>query len=353
VAGNTSSTIEILQRLAPGTALRTGIERILQAGKGALIVLGNGPGVDAISSGGFTLQRAPFSPARLAELAKMDGGIVMDANSAHILAANVHFVPDSAIPTDETGSRHRTAERVAKQTRLPVVAVSEGRKVATLYIDGDKIELPSPAAIAARVNQELQNLDRLRRQLNDAETLLTNLEVSGMATNRAVVGLLQRTELVRRVGLSIERLAVTLGDEGRLAAVQVSDLLRGVEHARDVTVLDYSATKKVATRSVGNLEALPEPDLVDPVRVAKAVGVADLDQAVEPRGVRVMSKAGRIPESVRETTVDHFGGFDKLIVASVEELEAVEGVGLVRARQLRYYFDRLLAAAETWSPQGI
>jgi diadenylate cyclase len=353
VAENSSSTLETLERLAPGTALRTGIERILQAGKGALIVLGHGPDVDAISSGGFTLQRAVFSSARLAELAKMDGGIVLDAHGSQIFSANVHFVPDSAIPTDETGSRHRTAERVAKQTKLPVVAVSEGRRVATLYIDGMKIELPSPVAIAARVNQELQNLDRLRRQLNEAETLLTNLEVSGMATYRAVTSLLQRTELVRRVGVSIETLAVTLGDEGRLATVQISDLLRGVEHTRDLTVADYLESRRSTERAVEALEALSDHELVDPTKVSKSVGFADLDVLTAPRGFRVMSKAGRIPDHVRETTVRHFKTFDRLIVASVSELEKVEGVGEVRARQLRYYFDRLLAAAETWSPQGI
>lgn len=353
MAENSSSTLETLERLAPGTALRTGIERILQAGKGALIVLGHTQQVDAISSGGFILQRAVFSSARLAELAKMDGGIVLDNNGGHIVSANVHFVPDSSIPTDETGSRHRTAERVAKQTKLPVVAVSEGRRVATLYIDGVKIELPSPVAVAAKVNQELQNLDRLRRQLNEAETLLTNLEVSGMATYRAVTSLLQRTELVRRVGTSIERHAITLGDEGRLATVQIADLLRGVEHTRDLAIADYLPARRSVARAVEELEALSDHELVDPLRVARSIGVDELDVLTAPRGYRVMSKAGRIPDSVRETTVRHFKSFDRLIVAPVVELEKVEGVGEVRARQLRYYFDRLLTAAETWSPQGI
>ncbi len=352
MAGNTSTTLETLERLAPGTALRTGIERILQAGKGALIVLGSGPEIDEISSGGFKLQKASFTSARLAELAKMDGGIVLDNHAVHIISANVHLVPDSSIATDETGSRHRTAERVARQTSVPVVAVSEGRRVATLYIDGEKIELPSPAAVAARVNQDLQNLDRLRRQRDEAESLLTTLEVSGMATYRAVVTLLQRSELVRRVGETIERNAVALGDEGRLATVQIADLLRGVEHMRDLTLEDYRTGRgrRAVERAVQALESLPDTDLVDPTRVAKAVSYEDLDVLTAPQGLRLMSKAGRIPEHVRESTVHHFKDFESLISASVEELERVEGVGEVRARQLRYYFDRLLASAETWSP---
>lgn len=350
MAENTSTTMETLERLAPGTPLRIGIERIIQAGKGALIVLGSGPEIEDISSGGFRLQRAAFTSARLAELAKMDGGIVLDTHASNILTANVHFVPDSSISTDETGSRHRTAERIAKQTGLPVVAVSEGRKIATLYSDGEKIELPSPVAIAARVNQDLQNLDRLRRQLDEAEALLSTLEVSGMATYRAVVTLLQRAELVRRVGHTIERNAVALGDEGRLATVQISDLLRGVEHMRDLTIEDYRIGRRSVERSVEALETLPETDLVDPVRVSKAVGYDELDALTEPRGLRLMSKAGRIPEHVRDATVKHFKSFDRLLTASVDELERVDGVGEVRARQLRYSFDRLLAMAETWSP---
>jgi diadenylate cyclase len=355
VADNPSSTLEIFERLAPGSALRTGIERIIQAGRGALIVLGTGPDIDAVSSGGFHLQAAAFSPARLAELAKMDGGVVLDAEATTILGANIHFVPDAAVPTDETGSRHRTAERIARQTGRPVVAVSEGRRVATLYIHGDKLELPSANTIAARVNQELQNLDRLRRQLAEAESLLTHLEVSGMATYRAVVGLIQRAELVRRVGVAIERLSITLGDEGRLATVQLTDLLRGVGHLRDITLDDYMTMRRegVHAEAVAAIEDLTDPELVDPTKVGKAAGFGDLDVPVSPRGFRVIGKAGRIPEHVREAVVRRFGRFEDLIGASVVDLEQVEGVGEVRARQLRYYFDRLQAAAETWSPQGI
>jgi diadenylate cyclase len=355
VVGNSASVLAFLERLAPGSPLRTGIERIIQANKGALIVIGSSPEVDEISSGGFGLQRASFSPARLAELAKMDGGIVLSSDLSTIFSANVHFVPDASYPTDETGSRHRTAERIALQTGKPVVAVSEGRQIAVLYFDGQKFELPSPAAIAARVNQELQNLDRLRRQLDEAETLLTNLEVSGMATYRAVVALLQRTELVRRVGRAIERMSVTLGEEGRLATVQLADLLRGVNHVRDLTLADYLPSKLRSTQGeiTQTLNAFSDTDLVEPMAVGKVMSFKDLDAPVAPRGYRVLSKAGRIPEQVREAAVSHFRTFEALIVAKVEELEEVDGVGSVRARQLRYYFDRLIVAAETWSPQGL
>jgi diadenylate cyclase len=350
--GDASSIFEILERLAPGTPMRQALERIIQMAKGGLIVMGSGGEVDDASSGGFGLVGAWFTPARLSELAKMDGGIVVDDRWERIIAANVHFVPDGTIPTDETGSRHRTAERMAIQTKKPVVAVSEGRKVATLYYDGQKVQLDRPTEVAARVNQDLQTLDRLRRRLDDAESRLTMIEVTRLATYRPVVTLLQRTELVRRVGVSIEQEAITLGDEGGLMWVQLADMVRGVEHIRTVTLMDYVKPRRESrlTAAAAALTELTGADLEDPSRVGRAVGFADLDEAASPRGFRLLSKVGRLPDPVREELVRHFKGFDRLLAAELSELEQVEGIGSARAVQLRTLFDRLLSAAELWDP---
>lgn len=350
--GDTPSIYDILERLAPGTPMRQALERIIQAGKGALIVLGFGDEVAEASSGGFKLDGALFTPARLAELAKMDGGIILDDNLDRILYANVHFVPDGTIPTDETGSRHRTADRMAIQTKRPVVAVSEGRKVVTLYYDGQKVQLDRPTEVAARVNQDLQTLDRLRRRLDDAENRLTMLEVTGLATGRKVATLLQRTELVRRVGVSIEQETISLGDEGGLMWVQLADMVRGVEHIREVTLMDYVKPRResVINRAVASLVELSGADLEDPSKVGKAVGLSELDEAAVPRGYRLLSKVGRLPDHVRDQLVSHFKNFDRLLKASVTELEQVEGIGTARAQQLRTFFDRLVAAAQSWDP---
>lgn len=347
-----SSIFEVLERLAPGTPIRQALERIIQAGKGALVVVGSDAEVDKTSSGGFQLRRATFTPARLAELAKMDGGIVVDEDLDQILAANVHFVPDGSIPTDETGARHRTAERMAKQTGWPVVAVSEGRRIATLYYDGQKVQLDRPTEVAARVNQDLQTLDRLRRRLDDADSRLTMLEVNGLVTYRAVVTVLQRTELVRRVGVSIEQEAITLGDEGGLMWVQLADMVRGVEHIRAVILMDYVKPRResVLAKAAASLAELSGADLEDPSFVGKAVGFPDLDDAATPRGFRLLSKVGRLPDHVREELVRHFRGFERLLRSDIDELEEVEGIGAARAAQLRTFFNRLLSAAESWDP---
>ena len=350
--GDSDSILAILERLAPGTPMRQALERIIQMAKGALIVIGSGSVVDEASSGGFGLDGAYFTPARLSELAKMDGGIVVDEEMEHILSANVHFVPDGTIPTEETGSRHRTAERMAIQTKRPVVAVSEGRKIATLYYDSQKVQLDRPTEVAARVNQDLQTLDRLRRRLDDAESRLTMLEVTGLATYRPVVTLLQRSELVRRVGVSIEQEAITLGDEGGLMWVQLADMVRGVEHIRTVTLMDYVKPRRDSTlaKAAAALTELSGSDLEDPSRVGHAVGFVDLDDAATPRGFRLLSKVGRLPDQVREELVRHFKGFDRLLMADQDKLEEVEGIGSARALQLRTFFDRLLSAAELWDP---
>lgn len=314
--------------------------------------MGADDGVEDASSGGFRLREALFTPARLAELAKMDGGIILSDDLSRILATNVHFVPDGTIPTDETGSRHRTAERMAIQTKYPVVAVSEGRKVATLYYDNQKVQLDRPTEVAARVNQDLQTLDRLRRRLDDAENRLTMLEVTGLATYRPVVTLLQRAELVRRVGVSIEQEAITLGDEGGLMWVQLADMVRGVEHIRHVTLMDYLKSRKESAieTSTDALVALTGPDLEDPSRVGKSIGLADLDDPATPRGYRLLSKVGRLPDNVREGLVAHFSGFPQLLDAELGELAEVEGIGSTRAAQLRTFFNRLKSAAESWDP---
>lgn len=350
--GEGSSIFEVLERLAPGTPMRQALERIIQMGKGGLIVMGSGAEVDEASSGGFGLIGAWFTPARLSELAKMDGGIVVDDRWERIIAANVHFVPDGTIPTDETGSRHRTAERMAIQTKQPVLAVSEGRKVTTLYYDGQKVQLDRPTEVAARVNQDLQTLDRLRRRLDDAESRLTMLEVTGLATYRPVVTLLQRSELVRRVGVSIEQEAMTLGDEGGLMWVQLADMVRGVEHIRSVTLMDYVRPRRESrlAAAAAALTELSGADLDDPSKVGHAVGFTDLDDAATPRGFRLLSKVGRLPDPVREELVRHFRTFGRLLSADLAELEEVEGIGSARAVQLRTLFDRLVSAAQLWDP---
>lgn len=346
------SISETLERLAPGTAMRHALDRIIQQGKGGLLVLGQNPKVTQASSGGFKLTNAHFTPARLSELSKMDGGIVLDDSWSQILAANVHFIPDGSIETEETGARHRTAERLAKETDAPVVAVSEGRRVATLFYGDQKIELAAPTEVAAYVNQELQSLERLRSRLDEAESRLSRLEVTGLVTYRSVVTVVQRAELVDRLGSVIRDRTRTLGDEGRIATLQLNDLLAGVAAIEELVLTDYVKPLRSGAvhRAMRSLDDLSGEDLDDPARVAKELGFSDLDDPAEARGHRLLSQAGRLPDSVREDIVRHFGSVTRLLRATEEQLISVEGVGDTRAEQLLSFFHRLEAAAHEWEP---
>ncbi len=332
--------------------MRRALERIIQQGKGGLLVLGDGPIVKETSSGGFALRNSTFTPARVAELSKMDGGIVLDDTWTRIVNAAVHFIPDGAIPTDETGARHRTAERLAAQTGKPVVAVSEGRRVATLFYNEEKIELAAPAEVAAHVNQELQSLDRLRRRLDDAESRLTRFEVAGLATYRQVLTVIQRAALVERLGGLVAGRASTLGDEGRIVSLQLNDLLSGVEQTKRLVLQDY--LRPLRANSVGKasdvLGTLPGSDFEELARIGKEIGFPEIDDPAEPRGHRILSQVGRLPDHVRDDLVRHFGSLRRILRASQDDLTAVEGVGETRAEQLRSYFDRLQLMADELEP---
>jgi diadenylate cyclase len=332
--------------------MRYALERIIQQGKGGLVVLGDNAQVQAASSGGFKLNGASFTPARLSELSKMDGGIVLDNAWDNILAANVHFVPDGSIPTDETGARHRTAERLARETNAPVVAVSEGRRVATLFYGEQKIELAAPTEVAAYVNQELQSLERLRSRLDEAENRLSRLEVTGLASYRSVVTLVQRAELVQRLGGVIRNRTRTLGDEGRIATLQLNDLLAGVRATEELVLADYVKPLRsgAVERALDRLGELSGSELEDPARVAKELGFSDLDDPADARGHRLLALVGRLPEGVREDIVRYFGNVTRLLRASESQLIDVEGVGDARAKQLLTFFHRLEAAAHEWEP---
>ena len=346
------SIYETLERLAPGTALRTALERVIQQGKGGLVVLGSNPKVMAASSGGFRLVNSPFTPARLSELSKMDGGIILDDTWHEIIMANVHFIPDGSIATDETGARHRTAERLAVETGTPVVAVSEGRRVATLFYGDQKIELVSPTEVSAHINQELQSLERLRGRLDEAENRLGRLEVTGLVSYRAVVTVLQRAELALRLGAQIRDRTRTLGEDGLIPGLQLNDLLNGVEELERRVLADYVKPLRANSvdKAMAALADLTATEVDDAGRVAKELGFSDLDDEADGRGHRLLSHVARLPEGVREDIVKHFGSVTKLLAASEKQLTRVEGVGDTRAEQLREFFRRLEAAAHEWEP---
>jgi diadenylate cyclase len=233
-----------------------------------------------------------------------------------------------------------------------VVAVSEGRRVATLFYGDHKIELAAPTEVAAYVNQELQSLERLRSRLDEAENRLSRLEVTGLASYRSVVTVVQRAELVERLGAVIRDRTRTLGDEGRIATLQLNDLLAGVRLTEQMVLWDYLKPLRggAVDRAMERLEELSGPELEDPAQVANELGFSDLDDPADARGHRLLTQVGRLPDSVREDIVRSFGSVKKLLAASELQLNDVEGVGDTRAKQLLSFFHRLESAAHEWEP---
>jgi diadenylate cyclase len=338
-----------LAALAPGTPLRDGLERILRGNTGALIVLGDGPAVDEVCTGGFELG-VPFSATRLRELAKMDGAIVLDGGADSIVRAAVHLVPDPTLPTDESGTRHRTAERVNRQTACPVISVSKSMQIIGLYLDGTRYVLEGSAAILSRANQALATLERYKHRLDEVSGALTAHEIEDLATARDVVAVAQRLEMVRRIAGEIEDYQVELGTDGRLLALQFDELIVGSGFERQLIVQDYLpsvGTGDLPSRIaavLAELGALSPDDLLDPARVATVLGLGGsgmLDEPVEPRGYRLLAKIPRLPRPVAERLVGQFGGLHKLMAASVAELQGVHGVGEAHARTAREGLSRL------------
>ncbi|GGO30447.1 DNA integrity scanning protein DisA [Microbispora rosea subsp. aerata] len=338
----------VLAALAPGTALRDGLERILRGHTGGLIVLGYDRTVEDICTGGFTLD-VEFSPTRLRELAKMDGAIVLDTAHHRIVRAAVHLVPDPAIPTDESGTRHRTAQRVAKQTSLPVIAISKSMRIIALYLDGCRYVLEESAAILSKANQALATLERYKKRLDEVSGNLSALEIEDLVTVRDVAVVVQRLEMVRRIAREIEGYVVELGTDGRLLSLQLDELFAGVETDRAQIIRDY-VPDSLGARPYGDADAMREldelssTDLLDLSKVAQILGHhgADaLDTPVSPRGFRLLTKVPRLPGAIVDRLVNHFGGLQKLLAASTDDLQAVGGVGETRARGVREGLSRL------------
>jgi len=336
----------IKEMVAPGTALREGLERILSANTGALVVMGAGPAVEGVSSAGFRIDDE-FTPQRASELAKMDGAIIVTADAGRIVQANVHLVPDPSISTAETGTRHRTAERVARQAHVPVIAVSESMRMVTVYTPDGKWILEDVGAALARANQALQTLERYRQRFTEVAGNLQALEVEDAATLRDAVTAIQRAEMVLRIADEVEALSAELGSEGRLVRLQLDELLGGVGVERETLVRDHAAQRRLRSMRamLRELGALPIEDLSDPAEVARILGhpqsAEALDAVSSPRGYRMLSRVPRLPAAIVDRIVAAFGRLPGIMAASTEELLDVEGVGAARAASIKEGLVRL------------
>ena len=331
-------------QLIPGQPLRNGVDLVADKKTGALIVIGTSAKLEKISSGGITLNNCSYTPEMLSELAKMDGAIIVDANVNNILKANVHLNPSDNIPTSQTGTRHRTAERVSVETELSVIAVSEESSTIKVFSDNIVNELEESSIIFGKVNESLQSIDRTRRRFDDAVLELGELEVENTLTNQQVLEVIQRGELLGRLSHQVRKEATDLGEDSGLVMIQIDSLESGVRNTLDLVLKDHLPAKRFRNinKAVDEIANLTYEELNSIQHLGSVLFMESLDEVSTSKGYRILARLPGLPDNLHDSLIQKFKTLPNLLTASTDKLFEVEGIGRSRAQQLRDYFDTLL-----------
>ncbi len=338
--------IEILKLIAPGTEIRQGLENILKSKTGALIVVGDSEEILSLVDGGFSIN-VECTPSRLYELAKMDGAIVLSSDLKKILFANAQLIPSSNIETQETGTRHKTAERTAKQTGNLVISISQRRSVITIYKGNIKYVLEETSRILEKANQALQTVEKYKKVFDSKINLLNEYEFNDIVTLDNVLTALQRAEMTMRMAEEVKKRIIELGEEGRLVDIQLDELIGGLEKEEKLIIKDYIAPgkKRTVEKVFNQLINLEYEDLMKPSIIATLLGYEDFDNydevAVYPKGYRLLNKIPRMPNNIVENLVKSFKTFQHILLADIPTLDDVEGIGEVRAKNIKQSLKRM------------
>ena len=338
--------IEILKLIAPGTELRQGLDNVLKSKTGALIVVGDTKEVLDIVDGGFSIN-VDCTPSRLYELAKMDGAIVISSDLKKILYANAQLIPNSNIETRETGTRHKTAERTAKQTGNLVISISQRRSIITLYKGNIRYVLEETSRILEKANQALQTVEKYKKVFDSKISLLNEYEFNDIVTLDNVLTVLQRAEMTMRMAEEVKKRIIELGEEGRLVDIQLDELIGGLEKEEKLIIKDYIAPgkKRTVEKVFGQILDLEYEELMKQSIIAKLLGYEDFDNydevAVYPKGYRLLNKIPRMPSNIVENLVKSFKTFQHILLADIPALDDVEGIGEVRAKNIKQSLKRM------------
>lgn len=338
--------IEILKLIAPGTPIREGLENILKAKTGGLIVIGDSKDVLDITDGGFSID-VEYTPAKLYELAKMDGAIVLSGDLKRILLANTQLIPSSDILTNETGTRHRTAERTAKQTGELVVSVSQRRNIITLYKGNYRYVLEDTSKVITKANQALQTVEKYKKVFDSKLNILNEYEFNDIVTLENVIISIQRAEMVMTVAEEVNKAIYELGEEGRLLQMQLDELVGDMELEELLIIKDYMVPNKKKTPEdiLKEIKQITHEELLKPQEIAKILGYEDFDNydevGVFTKGYRVLNKIPRVPANIVENLVKSFKSFQHILAADIPALDDVDGIGEIRARTIKQALKRM------------
>ena len=341
-----SEMIDILKLIAPGTPIREGLENILKAKTGGLIVIGDSKEVLELVDGGFSID-VDYTPAKLYELAKMDGAIVLSGDLKKILLANTQLIPSSDIFTNETGTRHRTAERTAKQTGELVISVSQRRNIITIYKGNLRYVLEDTSKVITKANQALQTVEKYKKVFDSKLNLLNEYEFNDIVTLENVIIAIQRAEMVMIVADEVRKAIYELGEEGRLLQMQLDELVGDLEIEELLIVKDYMVPSKDKTPEtvLNDIKNITQDELVKPQLIAKLLGYQDFDNydevGVFTKGYRVLNKIPRVPTNIVENLVKSFKSFQHILAADIPALDDVDGIGEIRARTIKQSLKRM------------
>ena len=346
--GKEDNITEILKLIAPGTPIRYGLENILIARTGALLLItDNNDVLKQVVDGGFTINEE-YSSSKLYELAKMDGAIVLSGDLKKILYANAQLIPSHEISTLETGTRHRTAERTAKQTGELVISISQRRSIITVFKGNDRYILEDTDVVLNKANQAIQTLEKYKKVFDNKLSILNEYEFNDIVTLENVIVAIQRAEMVMKIVEEIQRQIYELGDDGRLVKMQLDELIGGLEKEEELIIKDYivpTRKKRTPQKVLENLEELSYEDLSKEAVIAKLLGYENFDNydevAVYTKGYRILNKIPRMPSNIVENLVDSFKSFQHILAADTESLDDVEGIGEVRARTIKQSLRRM------------
>ncbi len=346
--GKEDNITAILKLIAPGTPIRDGLENILRAKTGALLLItDNSEVLKDVVDGGFTINEE-YSSAKLYELAKMDGAIVLSGDLKKIMYANAQLIPSYAIPTVETGTRHRTAERTAKQTGELVISISQRRNIITVFKGNDRYVLEDTEVVLNKANQAIQTLERYKKVFDNKLNILNEYEFNDIVTLENVLTAIQRAEMVMRIVEEIQRQIYELGSDGRLVSMQLEELVGGLEKEELLIIKDYMVQgkkKKTPETVIRNLEELEYEDLSKESTIAKLLGYETFDNydeiGVFTKGYRILNKIPRMPSNIVENLIESFKSFQHILAADIDSLDEVEGIGEVRARTIKQALKRM------------
>lgn len=339
---------ELLKLIAPGTPIRDGLENILRAKTGALLLItDNNDVIKEIVDGGFYINEE-YTSSKLYELAKMDGAIVLSGDLKKILFANAQLIPSRDIETKETGTRHRTAERTAKQTGELVISISQRRNIITIFKGNFRYVLEDTNAVLNKANQGIQTLERYKKVFDNKLSILNEYEFNDIVTLKNVIDVIQRAEMVMKIADDIKKQIYELGDDGRLVNMQLEELMGGLEKEESLIIKDYMApAKKIRTPEevIEELSEITYEEMTKESTIAKLLGYETFDNydevGVYTRGYRILNKIPRMPTNIVENLVLSFKSFQHVLAADIESLDEVDGIGEVRARTIKQSLRRM------------